>query len=178
MSSSLLLPREAPRGRHELIPRQRSRTISYLVLPREMPRGRQEPIPHQRSGMISSLLLPREAPRGRHELIPRQRSRTISYLVLPREMPRGQQEPIPHQRSGTISSSPLPREVDRPTWEELSLPKANKRVSHPPLPHWSAWNKCQGSPAQEAFPRVINLQFPLNPHQKYYITQYEELGFS
>ena len=27
-------------------------------------------------------------------------------------------------------------------------------------------------------PRVINLKFPLQPHQKYYITQYEELGFS
>ena len=27
-------------------------------------------------------------------------------------------------------------------------------------------------------PRVINLKFPLQPHQKYYITQYGELGFS
>ena len=27
-------------------------------------------------------------------------------------------------------------------------------------------------------PRVINLQFPLQPLQKYYITQYGELGFS
>ena len=26
-------------------------------------------------------------------------------------------------------------------------------------------------------PRVINLKFPLQPHQKYYITQYGELGF-
>ena len=25
--------------------------------------------------------------------------------------------------------------------------------------------------------RVINVKFPLQPHQKYYITQYEELGF-
>ena len=27
-------------------------------------------------------------------------------------------------------------------------------------------------------PRVINIKFLLQPHQKYYITQYEELGFS
>ena len=26
--------------------------------------------------------------------------------------------------------------------------------------------------------RVINFKFPLQPHQKDYITQYEELGFS
>ena len=26
--------------------------------------------------------------------------------------------------------------------------------------------------------RVINIKFPLQPHQKYHITQYEELGFS
>ena len=29
-----------------------------------------------------------------------------------------------------------------------------------------------------SFPRVINFKFPLRPHQKYYITQYEELGLS
>ena len=29
-----------------------------------------------------------------------------------------------------------------------------------------------------SLPRVINLKFPLQPHQKYYITQYEEFGFS
>ena len=29
-----------------------------------------------------------------------------------------------------------------------------------------------------SFPRVINFKFPLQPHQKYYITQYEELGVS
>ena len=29
-----------------------------------------------------------------------------------------------------------------------------------------------------SFPRVINIKFLLHPHQKYYITQYEELGFS
>ena len=29
-----------------------------------------------------------------------------------------------------------------------------------------------------SLPRVINSKFPLQPHQKYYITQYEELGFS
>ena len=28
-----------------------------------------------------------------------------------------------------------------------------------------------------SFPRVINIKFLLQPHQKYYITQYEELGF-
>ena len=28
-----------------------------------------------------------------------------------------------------------------------------------------------------ALPRVINVKFPLQPHQKYHITQYEELGF-
>ena len=27
-------------------------------------------------------------------------------------------------------------------------------------------------------PRVINVKFLLQPHQKYYTTQYEELGFS
>ena len=27
-------------------------------------------------------------------------------------------------------------------------------------------------------PRVINFKFLLQPHQKYYITQYEEVGFS
>ena len=27
------------------------------------------------------------------------------------------------------------------------------------------------------FPRVINFKLPLQPHQSYYITQYEELGF-
>ena len=27
------------------------------------------------------------------------------------------------------------------------------------------------------FPRVINFKFPLQTHQKYYIAQYEELGF-
>ena len=26
--------------------------------------------------------------------------------------------------------------------------------------------------------RVIDVKFPLHPHQKYYITQYGELGFS
>ena len=29
-----------------------------------------------------------------------------------------------------------------------------------------------------SFPKVINLKFPLQSHQKYYITQYGELGFS
>ena len=29
-----------------------------------------------------------------------------------------------------------------------------------------------------SLPVVINFKFPLQPHQKYYITQYEELGFS
>ena len=29
-----------------------------------------------------------------------------------------------------------------------------------------------------SLPRVINLKFPLQPHQKYNITQYGELGFS
>ena len=29
-----------------------------------------------------------------------------------------------------------------------------------------------------SLPRVINFKFPLQPHQKYYSTQYEELGFS
>ena len=29
-----------------------------------------------------------------------------------------------------------------------------------------------------SLPRVINFKFPLQPHQKYDITQYEELGFS
>ena len=28
-----------------------------------------------------------------------------------------------------------------------------------------------------SLPRVINVKFPLQPHQKHYITQYEELGF-
>ena len=28
-----------------------------------------------------------------------------------------------------------------------------------------------------SLPRVINFKFPLQPHQEYYITQYEELGF-
>ena len=28
-----------------------------------------------------------------------------------------------------------------------------------------------------SLPRVINLKFPLKPHQNYYITQYGELGF-
>ena len=32
--------------------------------------------------------------------------------------------------------------------------------------------------AKRGHPRVINVKFPLQPHQKYYITQYEELGFS
>ena len=27
-------------------------------------------------------------------------------------------------------------------------------------------------------PRVINIKYPLQPHQKFNITQYEELGFS
>ena len=29
-----------------------------------------------------------------------------------------------------------------------------------------------------SLPRVINIKLPLQPHQKYYITQYRELGFS
>ena len=29
-----------------------------------------------------------------------------------------------------------------------------------------------------SLPRVINLKFPLQPHQKYYITQYGEFDFS
>ena len=29
-----------------------------------------------------------------------------------------------------------------------------------------------------SLPRVINVKFPLQLHQKYYITQYGELGFS
>ena len=29
-----------------------------------------------------------------------------------------------------------------------------------------------------SLPRVINFEFPQQPHQKYYITQYEDLGFS
>ena len=32
--------------------------------------------------------------------------------------------------------------------------------------------------ALEPFHGVINVKFPLQHHQKYYITQYEELGFS
>ena len=29
-----------------------------------------------------------------------------------------------------------------------------------------------------SLPRVINVKFPLQPHEKYKVTQYEELGFS
>ena len=36
----------------------------------------------------------------------------------------------------------------------------------------------QGVKATLSVPRAINLQFPLQPHQKYDITQYGELGFS
>ena len=35
-----------------------------------------------------------------------------------------------------------------------------------------------GSMFKPFTPRVINVKFPLQPRQKYYITQYEELGFS
>ena len=33
-------------------------------------------------------------------------------------------------------------------------------------------------PALSRLPEVINFKFPLQPHQKYYITQYEECDFS
>ena len=37
----------------------------------------------------------------------------------------------------------------------------------------TTWNNSNLS-----LPKVINVKFPLQPHQKYHITQYEELGFS
>ena len=39
-------------------------------------------------------------------------------------------------------------------------------------------NQFRDLPSTLSLPRVINLKFPLQPHQKYYNTQYEELGFS
>ena len=39
------------------------------------------------------------------------------------------------------------------------------------------WKK-NGDNLTPSLPRVINFKFPLQPHQKYYITQYEELGCS
>ena len=37
---------------------------------------------------------------------------------------------------------------------------------------------CYGRDLTLSLPRVINFKFPLQPHQKYYITHYGELGFS
>ena len=45
--------------------------------------------------------------------------------------------------------------------------RTSPRTLLPILPH-----------APGLLPRVINFKFLLQPHQKYYITQYEELGFS
>ena len=52
---------------------------------------------------------------------------------------------------------------------------------------WAMVVGCQGFGCNERksgfrlrllLPRVINVKFPLQPHQKYNITQYEELDFS
>ena len=40
------------------------------------------------------------------------------------------------------------------------------------------WNQTLISNLTLSLPRVINFKFPLHLHQKYNITQYEELGFS
>ena len=40
------------------------------------------------------------------------------------------------------------------------------------------WTRCYNIILTLSLPRVINFKFPLQPHQKYYTRQYEELGFS
>ena len=52
-------------------------------------------------------------------------------------------------------------------WTKRKMNSAQGSVSY-----WSVWLGVSPS-----LPRVINFKFPLHPHQKYHITQYEELGF-
>ena len=40
-----------------------------------------------------------------------------------------------------------------------------------------SYQVCAGADLTLSLPRVINIKFPLQPHQKYNITQYGELGF-
>ena len=40
------------------------------------------------------------------------------------------------------------------------------------------FENCRGFLLTLSLPRVINVKFLLQPHQKYYTTQYEELGCS
>ena len=60
---------------------------------------------------------------------------------------------------------------------------SKKNLAFHSLLKWK-WLYYQFSPPHLYFsltlslPRVISFKFPLRPHQKYYITQYEELGFS
>ena len=42
----------------------------------------------------------------------------------------------------------------------------------------ATWEALLVDSHEPSLPRVVNFEFVLQPHQKYYITQNEELGFS
>ena len=60
-----------------------------------------------------------------------------------------------------------------PAFSALSIRRAESLSTHGTSPDDFLAVKCLTLSLQ----RVINRKFPLQPHQKHYITQYEELGF-
>ena len=69
------------------------------------------------------------------------------------------------------------------TWEQDSLSEVEQDELFRPV-LWAMASQCNHKQEYTScaltlsLPRVINFKFPLHPHQKYYITQYEEPGFS
>ena len=58
------------------------------------------------------------------------------------------------------------------------VPRRTKQTSSESLVASAVLEQCVAKPLTLLLPRVINVKFLLQPHQKYYITQYGEPGFS
>ena len=70
-------------------------------------------------------------------------------------------------------------------WKPRSFPRAEQRVRSPSrrlrvkrCRAVTKYNLYGAHMLTLSLPRVINVKFPLQPHQKYYITQHEELGIT
>ena len=104
------------------------------------------------------------------------------------------------KRRAALTSSPSCERATPQTWPGRPRPTRSKTCNRGAA--WRATRPCSAStrewrrltsarrrtslpqevrcptPLALSPPRVINFKFPLQPHQKYYIRQYEELGFS
>ena len=59
------------------------------------------------------------------------------------------------------------------------VPQTTQRPTTMDTHVWHQFNQTTAAmPLDSGALRVVNFKFPLQPHQKYYITQYEEFGFS